>query len=277
MNAIIDVGGGLRGIYGAGVFDRCLDDSLHFDMCIGVSAGSGNASAFLSEQKKRMYRFFCDYSQRKEYMSIKNFIRNGSYINLSYIYSTLSDSNGEDPIDYEKIRQYDGKYIVVVTNAETGEAYYFSNDSISQDDYKVLGASCAIPTVCRPVEVDGERYFDGGVADPVPINKALEEGADKIVLVLTKPEDYRFDNKRNGFLAKFIKGKYPEAAKKLNVCYKAYNEAVDFAQMLAKQGKCLIVAPEDCCGVGTLTKNKEKLDMLYKKGYKDAEKIKAFL
>ena len=48
---LIDVGGGLRGAYGAGVLDRCIDDGIRFDYCIGVSAGSANVAAFLGLQR----------------------------------------------------------------------------------------------------------------------------------------------------------------------------------------------------------------------------------
>ena len=45
---VIDVGGGLRGIYAAGVFDWCLDHDVHFDYCIGISAGSAMGPCFIS-------------------------------------------------------------------------------------------------------------------------------------------------------------------------------------------------------------------------------------
>ena len=71
---VVDVGGGLRGIYAAGVFDYCLDNGIHFDLCIGVSAGSANASSYIAGQKKRNYLFYTDYPFRKQYMSVRNFI-----------------------------------------------------------------------------------------------------------------------------------------------------------------------------------------------------------
>lgn len=277
MNAVIDAGGGLRGIYTAGVFDRCLDDNIYFDLCIGVSAGSANLSTYIAKQKLRTYRFYHDYSQRKEYMSLGNFIRKGSYLDLNYIYAVLTNSDGEDPIDYSQIEKYEGKFLIAATEADTGKAHYFTKDDLSQDNYKIFSASSAIPFVCKPVEIGGKKYMDGGVAVPVPLEKALEMGADKIVFALSKPKDYRRSSSRNDIIAKLIKRKYPEAAKVLLESNAEYDRLVDKAIELEKEGKVLIVSPDNTCGVDTLTKDKEKLDALYRKGYHDAERIKDFL
>lgn len=105
MTGIVDVGGGLRGIYGAGIFDYCMEQGIHFDYCIGVSAGSANVCSYIAGQKGRNYQFYTDYSFRKEYMSMKNLLRQGSYINMDYIYGELSNTGGENPLDYEKLKE----------------------------------------------------------------------------------------------------------------------------------------------------------------------------
>ena len=80
--AVIDVGGGLRGIYAAGVFDTCLDDQIHFDLAIGVSAGSGNILSYIAGQRGRNYKYYIEYSRRPEYMGLDQLIKEGSLINL---------------------------------------------------------------------------------------------------------------------------------------------------------------------------------------------------
>lgn len=277
MTGIIDVGGGLRGIYGAGVFDRCLDDGVNFDCCIGVSAGSANVASFLGKQKGRNYRFYSDYSFRKEYMSLRNVIKCGSFLDLNYIYKTLSDDSGEDPLNYGTISQYKGKVYIVGTEAHTGKAHYFEMSDFSLNDYRILNASSSIPVVCKPCIINETVYFDGGVSDPVPIKKAIDEGCDRIVLILTKPKSYRKNSKKERAASSLIKRKYPVIANALIESGEKYNVAVDFALKMEKEHKCLIIAPDDCCGIDTLTKDKKKLDMLYKKGYNDAAKIKNFI
>lgn len=277
MVGIVDVGGGLRDIYGAGVFDRCLEDGVSFDCCIGVSAGSANIASFLGKQKGRNYRFYHEYPFRREYMSISNIFRCGSFIDLNYIYSVLSNSDCEDPLDYEAFSSYNGKAIVVATDSTTGKARYFENKDFIKDDYSILNASSAIPIVCKPCAIGDTLYYDGGVSDPVPIKKAFDEGCDKVVLVLTKPKSFRKNNGKEGALSKIVKNSRPVLSTALQSSCKKYNDAVELAIKLEKQGKCLIIAPDDCCGVDTLTRNREHLDMLYKKGYQDASAIKNFV
>lgn len=95
---IIDVGGGLRGIYGAGVLDRCMEEGVQFDCCIGVSAGSANMSSYVAGQHGRNKPFYQDYSFRKEYMSVGNLVRKHSYLDLEYVYGALSNRGGENPL-----------------------------------------------------------------------------------------------------------------------------------------------------------------------------------
>ena len=101
---IVDVGGGLRGIYAAGVLDYCMDKGIRFDLGIGVSAGSANLISYAAGQRGRNYRFYMDYSQRREYMGVGDFLKSGSYINMDYMYSELSNAGGEDPLDYPAVR-----------------------------------------------------------------------------------------------------------------------------------------------------------------------------
>lgn len=274
---IIDVGGGLRGVYGAGVFDRCLDDGVQFDLCIGVSAGSANVCAFLANQKGRNFSFYTDYPFRKEYMSVGNFFKKGSYLDLDYIYGELSNSDGENPLDYEEFRSCDSEVFVVSTNAFTGEAKYFTKDDFRKDDYVVLKASCALPCACKPVEIDGEYYFDGALSDAVPIKKAFEEGCDRVVLILTKPRDLTALTKNDFPFSKLTEKKYPAVSKRLKMHALEYNLGLEFAKKCEKEKRLLIVSPDDIGSVRTLTKDRPALEKLYEKGYRDGEKIKAFM
>ena len=93
---VIDVGGGLRSAYSTGVLDYCLDNGIHFDYGLGVSAGAANITSYLAGQRGRPLRFYTKYCPRPEYMSLGNFLRDGSYLGLDYIYGTLMNEDGED-------------------------------------------------------------------------------------------------------------------------------------------------------------------------------------
>ena len=273
----IDVGGGLRGVYAAGVLDFCMDQGLSFDLGIGVSAGSANLASYAAAQPRRNLRFYTEYALRKEYMGLESFLLKRSFIDLDYFYGTLSNSSGESPLDYPALLKNPMDMIVVATDAETGCCRYFSKDDIQQDCYDIFKASSAIPFVCKPYRVNGIAYYDGALSDPVPVQKAFDMGCEKVVLILTLPEDTVRQPDKDKRLAARIRKKYPLAAKKLEGKANLYNQSVSLARQYAAQGKLLIVAPDSTCGATTLKRNRDALLQLYQKGYRDGEKIPAFL
>ena len=160
---VIDVGGGFRGIYAAGVLDYCLDNGIRFDLGIGISAGSANMASFAAGQRGRNLRFYTEFGMRSEYASMHNYLHHHSYVDLDYVYTTLSRANGESPLDYPALRDNPMDMIVVATDANTGEPHYFTKADMAQDRYDIFKASSAIPTICKPYSVNGVPYFDGAL------------------------------------------------------------------------------------------------------------------
>jgi predicted patatin/cPLA2 family phospholipase len=236
-----------------------------------------NISSFIAGQKKRNYAFYTEYSQRDEYMSRRNISKKGCYLDVSYIYGTLSNSGGENPLDFKALCESPTEFIAVATDAIGGEVKYFTKADMRPDYYNVLMSSSAIPYVCRPQEVDGTLYYDGALSDPVPIEKAFAMGCGRVVLVLTNPVDYLKDKDEDIRLAERIRDRYPLSAEALISRAEKYNASVDLAKQLEHEGKVRIIAPFDTCGVDTLTKDVKALDALYRIGYEDGADIKKFL
>lgn len=276
MTGIIDVGGGLRGIYGAGVLDRCLADEVQFDVCIGVSAGSANVAAFLGGQEGRNYRFYTKYALRPEYMSWRNVFHKGAFIDLGYVYATLSNAGGEDPLRYDRIAQYTGQMLVVTSGAD-GKPVYFTAKNMAQDNYRIIRASSSLPLICGGCKINGQVYFDGGIADPIPIEKAFALGCERVVLILTRPVDFDVTNGIDRIGAAALRRRYPALSQTLLHKAEHYRESLAFARRMEREGKCLIVAPDDCCGVEMLTRETPKLHALYEKGVADGGAIHTFL
>lgn len=274
---LIDVGGGLRDIYGAGVLDMCMDSGVRFDYCIGVSAGSANITSYLSGQRRRNFKFYYEYSFRREYMGFGNYIKKGSFFDLGYVYGTLSRSDGENPLDFETMKNNPAEFVIVTSEAESGRVRYFTKDDLAPDRYDPLMASCAIPVVCEPYEINGVKYFDGALTDPVPVKKALADGCDKLVLILTKPRETKRSSIKDDSLARILHHSYPISAHNLHLRAKRYNDAVEYAKQLEKEGRLLIVAPDDISGVDTTKRSKEGLLRLYCKGYADGGAILPFV
>lgn len=270
---IIDVGGGLRGIYGAGVLDRCMEEGVRFDCCIGVSAGAANMSSYVAGQHGRNKPFYQDYSFRKEYMSVGNLVRRHSYLDLEYVYGALSNAGGENPLDYPAMVENPAELVIVAAEARTGNPVYFTKEDLRQDDYRPLMASCCIPVIDRPYVIEGVPYYDGGLADPMPLEKALAMGCDRVAVILTKPIAPEQTGSRDKKLAKLLRHRYPAAARGLALRAERYNKTVRQALKLEQAGRCCVLAPDSTEGMATLTKDKESLEKMYRKGWQDAEKL----
>lgn len=277
MLGIVDVGGGMRGSFGAGVFDYCMQNKIEFDYVIGVSAGSANAVAYLGNQIGRNLHFYDEYSLRKEYMSLHNFVKTGSYIDFRYVYGTLSNSDGENPLDYPAMVRSGKTLQVVATLADSGSPFYFGLDDFHQDDYRPLDASSCIPVINKPVEINGIQFFDGAFSDPIPVQKAFDDGCDKVVVILTRPKTFYCDPAKDKLTALLLKRKYPEFSEAASHRAEIYNKSLNLAKYYEQQGKAVIVAPDSIEGMKSLEKDPKVIDELYQKGMKEARAISDFL
>ena len=264
-------------MYGAGVLDRCLDEKITFDLGIGISAGSANLASFIAGQRKRNYTFYAEYSQRDEYMSRANIRSKGCFLDVQYIYGTLSNTDGENPFNFEAFSLNPMEFIGVATDVNTGQVKYFGKQDFRLNYYNVLMASSALPYMCTPQEVDGRFYYDGDVTDPIPLEKAFAEGCDKVILILNQLITKMRSPEEDIHLASRIRDQYPQAAQAVLSRAEKYNAGIQTAEKLSAEGKVMIIAPDDLCGVDTITKDREALDRLYRKGYSDGEKIKKYL
>ena len=274
---IVDVGGGTRGIFGAGVLDRCMEMGFMADHFVGVSAGSANGASYIAGQKGRNFVFYNEFAFRKEYMSWDNLIRTGSYLDLDYIYSTLSNDDGEYPLDYDAMMANPCGFEVVATNAVTGRPMYFRKEEIKRNQYDFFKASCCVPGIDKPYYVGKIPCFDGGLADPIPYKRAFRAGCDKVIVILTKPRDTVRTSGKDRALAVTIAAEYPKAAETWVNRANVYNRCVEEIFELEKEGKVLIVAPEDIGELKTLSQDHAALEDLYMQGKKAAVAISEFV
>lgn len=275
---IIDVGGGLRDVYGAGIFDYLMDQKIDIPYCIGVSAGSANVASYVSGQRGRNLVFYTEYTFEKEYMSMRNLRKKGSYINLDYIYGTLSNEGGKYPWDYDSAMKSDKEMVVVASNAETGRANYFYKKDYKKNDYGMLKASSNIPFIDKPYEWNGKFYYDGAITDAIPYKRCFKDGCTRVIVILTRPKDFRKETGASVRLYKTLKKRFPKFVEKMYARNDLYNRQLDdLVENYEPEGKVLIVAPSDTCGMDTLTKDKEKMKKLYNKGYEDGKAIKKYL
>lgn len=273
MTGLIDVGGGMRDVFGAGVTDFFLDHGITFPYQIGVSAGAGNLVSFLAGQKDRNRRYYEEYSRRPEYMGVRSLLTNGNFFHLQYIYGTMSREGGEDPVDYDALMANDAVLKIAACDARSGKTVFFDKRKIRRNDFSFIMASCCVPGFCRPIEIDGHRYVDGGTAIPIPWKKAVSDGCDKLVVILTLRKDDILGPVVHEGLADFLLLKYPETIRRLNRRHKIYNRQIEELLAMEAEGKALLIAPNDLHGVTSTTTDRKKLHELYEEGYKTAGEI----
>ena len=270
---IVVEGGGMRGIYSAGVLDRFLELGIHFDYGAGASAGGANLVTFQAHQLKRNYRFYHDYSQDPAFLSLRSYLKYRQYFGLDYIYDDLATTHGKDPIDFPRMMQDPAELEVVATRCDNGEAVYFSKSQMSLNHYDVIKASCAIPIACRPVFIDGVPYVDGGVSDPLPIARALSKGCDFLVIVLVHhwPHEVK-QRKENSFYRHALK-EYPAILSGIMKCDMIHEEEVQLAFRLKEQNRAMILMPDHDEDLGSATRNQKILQKYYDLGVQDADQI----
>lgn len=274
-------GGGMKCAYCAGVLDQFLEHGITFDYCIGVSAGAASVASYLAGQKGRNLRFYTEYIDDPWYFGVRSFLKNGDLFNLKYIYGDLTNSGGRDPLDLEALKKNPAEYEIVATCAETGEGVYFSKDDLIQDDYRHVMASCAIPAVCRPVEIDGKHYYDGGLADSIPMQRALDRGCDKLVVIASKSRKFVKTPEKFRLMYTLMCRKYPKAVKALNDRYLTYRRQQKLMFDLEKAGTAFLFTPETDRKINTFTMDREVNQHMYDLGVQDfrrkQQKLAAFL
>ena len=262
-------GGALRGIYTAGVLDVLLKNNVKVDKIIGVSAGALFGVNYKSNQPGRALRYNLKYCNNKNYMSYHSLLTTGNIVNKEFCFDKLV--NELDPFDFDTFSNNKIDFYATVTNVETGKAeYHLIKDLRNEKDSEYLRASGSMPFVTKIVEVDGKKYLDGAIADSIPIDKMLTMSVDKIIVVPTRPIDFR-RRKKTTILNKLKYKKYPLFADKLSNRYKMYNEEVERIIDLENQGKVFVIRPSRFVNIKRLEKNPEIIQEMYDLGVSDTK------
>jgi len=258
-------GGAMRGMYTAGVIDVLLEENIKADVIIGVSAGALFGINYKSRQKGRALRSNINYVNDKRYMSLYNLVTTGNLVNEDFCFNEIP--NILDDFNYSSFKRSKGDFYAVVTNIKTGKAEYMKIEDCKKD-IQALRASGSMPFVSKPVEINGNYYLDGGVADPIPIDKMMSMGVDKVIVVLTRPKNYR-KKRINVYPSKIMYGKYPKFILAMKNRYKVYNDTLDKIKFLEDMNKIFVVRPSKLINIKKVEKDEEKLKSMYDLGYND--------
>ena len=262
-------GGGMRALFTAGVLDALLDvKELDVDGIVGVSAGALFGANYVSGQTERAIRYNKKYARDKRYMGLHSWITTGNAVNKDFAFYELPFKL--DVFDQEKFKESKIEFHVVMTNVENGQAeYVLIEDVFEQMEY--LRATSALPFASKIIEINGKKYLDGGISDSIPIDYCQSLGYDKIILVLTRPENSYKEDKLN-FLYKLVYRKYPNLVERLINMGKDYEVVLKKIKNLETENKIFVIRPPKVLKIGRLEKNEDKIQNVYDIGLNTGKK-----
>lgn len=266
--ALILEGGAMRGLYSAGVLDVFMKNNINIDVIYGVSAGALFGLNYKSRQIGRAIRYNLKYAHEKNYMGLYSLITTGDVMNRDFCFNKLVYEL--DKLDFETYKNNPVDFYAVVTNLQTGKPEYIKIDD-AEKDLEYFRASGSMPFVSKPVEVNGNLYLDGAVADAVPIKKALEANYEKIIVVLTKPLGHN-RKKKPHLPYKFFYGKFPNFVETAKNAYVKYNETMDFVEKYESENKIVVLRPSELVKMQRVEKDLNKLQAIYDLGVSDCMK-----
>lgn len=269
-SGLILEGGGMRGVYTAGVLDVFMENDLYFPYVIGASAGACNAVSYLSRQHGRNRTVNLEYSSHPEYISYKNWLfKKKGLFGMDFIFDELP--NRLVPFDYAAFKQSKERFVVVVTDVRTGQPVYLNKEDYEEMEISnVLRASSSIPFIAPVVELAGGQMMDGGIADPIPVHKALKDGVQKGVVVLTQNAGYRKKKPKMTWVTKRFYPEYTGLDESLRGRYIKYNETLEFIEKEEKSGNLFVLRPMEKMIVKRIERDPKRLGVLYEQGRVDA-------
>lgn len=262
-------GGGMRGVYTAGVLDCFMDNDIWLSHCYGVSAGAVNATNYLSKQRGRTFRITADYINDKRYCSVKNLLTTGDLFGADFLYNRIP--NELDPFDYKAFEKSDTRMTAVVTNITTGQPEYKPLTDLRRE-MQWLRASCSLPLLSKPVALGGGSYLDGGISDSIPLAKAMKDGHTKNIVILTRHDGYQKEPEGiTALLGRLLYSHYPRTLEVGKRRHLMYNRQLTLVAEQERLGNALVLRPKEPVTIGRAEKDKKKLTALYEQGYADAK------
>ncbi len=268
--ALVLEGGGLRGVFTCGVLDCFMDKGIRFPFTVGVSAGACNGLSYMSGQRGRAKISNIDLMEKYHYVGLKYLLTQRCIMDFKLLFEDFPEKI--IPYDYNAYFSNPARFVMVTTNCLTGKAEYLEEKASSARVMDIVRASSSLPFVSPITYVDGIPMLDGGIADSIPIEYAMSQGYEKLVVVLTRNRGYR---KKEGSIpfAKAAYRKYPLLQKALAERNSIYNRTMDMIERLEDEGRIIVIRPIRPVEVSRMEKDTSKLTDLYQEGYEIATQV----
>lgn len=268
--AIVVEGGAMRGVFAVGALDLFMERGFHpFDLAIGVSAGACNLASHLAGQEGRNRRAYFELMTTRRFIDPLRVLRGGSVVDLDWLWDTLAE---REPLNVDRLLRNPTEFVVVGTSCSTGRAVYLVPDAANMFD--VLKASCALPMLYRrTITLAGDAVFDGGVADPIPVEEAYRRGARRILVVRSRPASYVKKPRLENHLVSVVLRDQPKLIEAVHGSPSQYRRAVEFIHSPPKDCSILQLAPDAMLATTRTSRDASKLRLDYELGRALAEDL----
>lgn len=265
-------GGSMRGIFTTAILDVMLEHNIEVDGIIGVSAGALFGVNYFSKQKGRAIRYNKKYFGDKRYISTHSLLTTGNLVNKEFTFYKLTKEL--DPLDNETFMKSNKDFYTTTTNIETGEAEYLKITNV-YEQLEEFRASSALPFASEIIEINGKKYLDGGISDSIPLDKCLELGYDKIIIILTQPKGFKKPplSKKKLKMVNLAYHKYPNLINSMKQRHIKYNKTLEKITDLENKKEIFVIRPSKKINFDIVKDDKSKIDDIYNMGINDANKI----
>ena len=270
MTGLVLEGGAMRGLFTAGVLDVMMENGVEVDGVIGVSAGAVFGCNYKSRQIGRVLRYNKRFCRDWRYCSFRSLFLTGDLYGTKFCYETLPRQL--DLFDYEEYRNNPVPFYVVCTDVETGEAVYHRSDRSDGAEMNWFRASASMPLASRPVEIDGQKLLDGGIADSIPIRYFESIGYERNIVILTQPEGFVKKPMRGLGAMRALLRRMPKVTESLIHRHEGYNETTAYIREQERAGKALVIRPPEKLEAGHVEHDPQKLQAAYEIGRAEGEK-----
>ena len=263
-------GGAMRGLFTAGILDVMMEHGVWPDGLIGVSAGAAFGCNMKSRQAGRAVRYNKRFARDPRYSGLRSLLTTGDYFNADFGYHVIPREY--DLFDDEAFEANPMEFVCVCTDVETGQPVYKRLMTASDTTYDYIRASASMPLVSKVVELEGRKLLDGGVSDSIPLEWAEQNGYERNVVILTQPAGYQKRRSRLMPLMRIGLRKYPQMVEAMNRRYLMYNRQLEYVAEAERQGRCLVIRPDDKLDIGHVCHNPEQMERIYQKGREMGER-----
>lgn len=263
-------GGGMRGAYTAGCLAWMIQNNIVTDYGIGISMGALHLCTYFLKDVDMLRKTSVEYMSNKNIIGIRALLREGRYVGYDYTFEELLKKDLH--YDVRPLRENKVDLEMGLYDMEECKTVFYSSQDLD-DELQMVKAACVLPIAGNIQTFNGKPYLDGGITVMIPIERAIEQGCDRNIVIVTKPEGY-VRKPAGAFMRWFMKANYPKHPKMVHDYthrHENYNRQMALIGDEVEKGKAVLIRPSQTIDVKRFSGDPENLEKLFELGLHDME------